>query len=229
MSEADIRAERLKKSDLLKEAGMDAYPAESARDTSVADFFGNFEEGKPATLAGRIMSLRGQGGIMFADIFDGTGRGQVVLQAENTAQIELFEKTADTGDFLEFTGTGFKTQRGKESLKVLSWKMLAKSLVPIPTEHFGVKDEELRLRERYLDILLNPETRAMFERRSKFWKVIRDFYLARGFMEVETPILENMPGGADAPQRTQYRCVYAHLSRRALAEAVARRRIPQGL
>lgn len=135
---------------------------------------------------------------MFADIFDGTGRGQMVLQADTTEKIELFEKVADVGDFVEFSGTGFKTQRGKESLKVVKWKMLAKSIAPMPTEHFGVKDEELRLRERYLDILLNPETRAMMERRSKFWKAVRDFYLARGFMEVETPVLENSPGGADA-------------------------------
>ena len=198
MSEADIRAERLKKLELLKEAGMEAYPADTARDTSVADFFGNFEENKDGILAGRVMSLRGQGGIMFADIFDGTGRGQVVLQADTVSAIELFQQTVDTGDFVEFSGTAFRTQRGKESLKVASWKMLAKSLMPMPTEHFGVKDEELRLRERYLDILLNPEARAMFERRSKFWKAIRDFYLTRGFMEVETPVLENTPGGADA-------------------------------
>lgn len=177
---------------------MEAYPAETERDTSVGDFFNNFEEGKNAILAGRIMSLRGQGGIMFADIFDGTGRGQAVLQADTTDKIELFEKTADAGDFVEFSGTGFKTQRGKESLKVTKWKMLAKSIAPMPTEHFGIKDEELRLRERYLDILLSPETRAIFDRRAKFWKAIRDFYLARGFMEVETPILENSPGGADA-------------------------------
>lgn len=198
MSEADIRAERLKKLDILKEAGMDAYPASTGRTRTVAEFFGAFEEGREATLAGRMMSLRGQGGIMFADIFDGSGRGQVVLQAETTENIELFQQAVDVGDFVEFTGTAFKTQRGKESLKVSSWKMLSKSLLPMPAEHFGVKDEELRLRERYLDMLLNRELKAMVERRAKFWQVIRQFYLERGFLEVETPVIETSPGGADA-------------------------------
>ena len=188
---------------------MDAYPAESNCshwNSEFAEKFSEFESGADEiTLAGRVMSLRGQGGIMFADIFDGTGRAQAVVQAENVADIDLFQSTVDTGDFVEFSGTAFKTQRGKESLKVASWRMLAKSLLPKPTEHFGIKDEELRLRERYLDILLNPEVRAMLERRSKFWKAIRDFYLEHGFLEVETPVLESMPGGADArPFKTHH-------------------------
>ena len=151
------------------------------------------------------MSVRGQGGIMFADMFDGTGRVQAVLQADAGpasggagADIGLFEKTVDAGDFIECSGTAFKTKRGQQSLQVASWKMLAKSLLPIPTEHFGIKDEELRLRERDIDILLTPELRAMFERRSKFWQAVRQFYLSRGFLEVETPALETTPGGADA-------------------------------
>ena len=199
MSEADIRSERLRKVDILKDAGMEPYPASTGRTISVGDFFNNFkEDGSAHALAGRIMSLRGQGGIMFADVFDGTGRGQVVLQAETAENMELFEKAVDTGDFVEFTGIAFKTQRGKESLKVTKWKMLAKSLLPIPSEHFGVKDEELRLRERYLEILLNSETRAMFERRSKFWNAAREFFISHGFLEVETPVLETSPGGAEA-------------------------------
>jgi len=202
MSESDIRAERLKKLELLKAARMEAYPAKSNQTATIVDFLANFDslekKETSTTLAGRVMSVRGQGGIMFADIFDGTGRVQAVLQADAGADIELFEKTADTGDFAEFSGTAFKTKRGQQSLKVSGWNMLAKSLLPIPTEHFGIKDEELRLRERDIDILLTPELRAMFERRSKFWQAIREFYLARGFLEVETPVLETTPGGADA-------------------------------
>ena len=202
MSEADIRAERLKKLELLKAAGMEAYPAETARDTSVADFLTNFDalekDAKKITLAGRLMSVRGQGGIMFADIFDGTARAQVVLQADMGADTELFGKAVDVGDFVECSGTAFKTKRGQQSLQVTAWKMLSKSLMPIPTEHFGIKDEETKLRQRYLDILLSEETRKMFERRSAFWKAARDFYLARDFLEVETPVLETTPGGADA-------------------------------
>ena len=181
---------------------MEAYPAKSARDTSIVDFQADFDarekNGVEVTIAGRIMARRGQGGIIFADIFDGTGRTQVVLQADSTANIELFDKAVDTGDFAEFTGTAFKTKRGEQSLKASSWSMLSKSLLPIPDEWFGLKDEEKKLRERDIDILLNPELRAMFVRRAKFWQAVRDFFLARGFLEVETPALETMPGGADA-------------------------------
>lgn len=211
MSEADIRAERLKKLDILRAAGMEAYPAQSQRDTTVESFLAEFEKlqngGVSITLAGRIMALRGQGGIMFANISDGTGRTQVVFQeSEMDAEMfRLFSEAADAGDFIECAGTAFITKRGEKSLQVKEWRMLAKSLLPIPTEHFGIKDEETKLRERYLDILLDPDVRAMIERRAKFWQAIREFYLARGFLEVETPVLETSPGGADArPFKTHH-------------------------
>lgn len=202
MSEADIRAERLKKLEILEAAGMEPYPATSSRTMSIGEFVADFEKLEKSAvevkLAGRIMSLRGQGGIMFADIFDGTGRVQVVIQADQGADMKLFEAAVDTGDFVECTGSAFKTKRGQQSLQVSSWRMLSKSLMPLPTEWYGIKDGELRLRERDIDILLNPETRAMFERRAAFWQAARNFYLAHGFMEVETPALETTPGGADA-------------------------------
>jgi lysyl-tRNA synthetase class 2 len=110
----------------------------------------------------------------------------------------LFADTVDTGDFLEATGHAFKTQRGSHSLKVASWRMLSKSLAPLPGEWYGIKDEELILRERYLDILLNTEVRDLFIRRARFWSAIRSFLSDRGFLEVETPVLESTPGGADA-------------------------------
>jgi lysyl-tRNA synthetase class 2 len=202
MSESDIRAERLKKLEILKAAGMDPYPAHSARDIANADFAASFESlaGKTMTVAGRALSIRGQGGIMFADLFDGTGRVQAVFQKGETQESDfaLFATTADAGDFLEVTGEPYITKRGEKSLLVRTWRMLAKTLLPIPEAHFGLKDEEKILRERYLDILLNAEVRAMFERRARFWQAIRDFYRARGFLEVETPVLESAPGGADA-------------------------------
>lgn len=224
MSEADIRAERIKKIELLKAAGMESYPARSGRDTSVADFLADFDKrektGKSQTLAGRVMSLRGQGGILFADIFDGStsfdetqdkslsaGRTQIVLQESEVDKklFELFVNAVDTGDFIEVSGTAYKTKRGEKSLKVQSWKMLAKSLLPIPDEWFGLKDEELKLRQRYLDILLTEDLRKMFLRRSRFWQAAREFYLAKGFLEVETPVLETVPGGADArPFKTHH-------------------------
>ncbi|HEV3245033.1 MAG TPA: lysine--tRNA ligase [Candidatus Paceibacterota bacterium] len=204
MSEADIRAERLKKLDTLKATGMDPYPADSHRDTSNAEALATFDElessGKKITIGGRVLSLRGQGGISFVDLFDGTARIQAVLQqSEMDADLfKLFSETVDIGDFIEVSGAAFKTRRGEHSIQAQKWRMLAKSLLPIPDEWFGLKDEEKILRERYLDILLNADTRSMIERRTKFWQAIRGFYVARGFLEVETPALETSPGGADA-------------------------------
>ena len=153
-----------------------------------------------STLAGRVLALRGQGGIMFADISDGTGKTQSVFQKADMdeAVFNLFAETVDMGDFIEVRGAPYLTKRGEKSLKAESWKMLSKSLLPIPDQWYGLKDEEKILRERYLDVLLNPEVRAMFERKAKFWQSARDFYLRNGFLEVETPVLETMPGGADA-------------------------------
>src|SRR3990167_7476758 len=163
MSEQDIRAERQKKLELLKDAGMEAYPVDSHRDTSNADALAALDEleksGRKVHLGGRVMSLRGQGGIMFADLFDGTGRIQLVFQKADMDEkvFDLFANAADVGDFVEASGTVFKTKRGERSLKVQQWKVLSKSLLPIPTEHFGIKDEELVLRQRYLNILLDEE------------------------------------------------------------------------
>jgi lysyl-tRNA synthetase, class II len=199
-----LRSERLKKLEILKASGMDAYPAHSNRTLSIKDFLLSFEKEiekqHEETLTGRVMSLRKQGGIIFGDLFDGTGRIQIVLQKTDVdeAIFNLFDQSIDQSDFIECVGIAYLTKRGEKSLKCISWRMLTKSLSPLPSEWFGLKDEELRLRQRYLDILLNPEVRAMLERRSKFWQTIRTFLMERGFLEVETPILENSPGGAEA-------------------------------
>ncbi|MBV9159353.1 MAG: lysine--tRNA ligase [Candidatus Kaiserbacteria bacterium] len=204
MSEADIRGDRIRKLEALKAAGMDPYPPRTERGIAIDSFasrFAELESGKTSvTVAGRLMALRGQGGIMFGDLYDGTGRMQIVLQKDDmdAAHFDLFSSAVDTGDFLEASGIAYTTKRGEKSLKVSKWTMLSKSLLPIPDEWYGLKDEEKVLRERYLDILLNEEVRAMFVRRSRFWNSMRYFLIERGFLEVETPVLETTPGGADA-------------------------------
>ncbi|HTR19112.1 MAG TPA: lysine--tRNA ligase [Candidatus Paceibacterota bacterium] len=235
MSEQDIRAERLRKLDILKAARMEAYPADSHRDTSNADALAHFDEleqsAKKIKIGGRVMSLRGQGGIMFADLFDGTGKMQIVLQGSEMekADFELFANAVDVGDFVEVSGIAFKTKRGEHSLQVKKWRMLAKSLLPIPDEWFGLKDEEKILRERYLDILLNPETRAMFERRARFWNSIRYFLIERGFLEVETPVLDTSPGGADArPFSTHHNALDIDISLRISLELPLKRLLVAG-
>lgn len=207
MNEADIRSERLRKIEILKEAGLDPYPVSAGLDMTLQVFLTSFDEldqsGQAITIGGRVMAIRGQGGIMFADLFDGTARVQAVVQKTemetlNDGFFELFAKTVDVGDFISVTGEAFETKRGEKSVQATKWQMLAKSLLPIPDAWFGLKDEELKLRERYLSILLDPELRALFERRERFWQTIREFYIERNFFEAETPILESTPGGADA-------------------------------
>lgn len=200
----EIRAERIKKLEELKQRGIETYPATSGRTHSGTDFLGQFDalagsEGI-ITLAGRLMSIRKQGGIAFADLYDGTVRVQVVVQQEILGEenFATFADLIEPGDFIDATGTAFTTKRGQQSLKVTSWRVLTKAIMPIPDAWFGIKDDEMRYRERYLDILLNPELHQRFIRRSKFWSTIRQFYLERGYIEVETPVIETTPGGADA-------------------------------
>jgi lysyl-tRNA synthetase class 2 len=187
---------------LLKEKGINPYPTQSQRTISVEDFLKGFNESsdKKETVSGRILSIRGQGGILFADIFDGTGRMQFVLDKSEIGDdaFGLFESTVDQGDFVEGEGKAYLTKRGQQSLRLSAWRMLSKSLMPLPTEWYGLKDPELKLRQRYLDLLLDENLRGMVERRAKFWGAMRSFLLERGFLEVETPVLENSPGGADA-------------------------------
>ncbi len=235
MSEGDIRADRLKKIDRLKAAGMDPYPAKAEPTTTVSHFVATFAEresiAEVSTLAGRVMASRGQGGIMFADLDDGTARVQCVLQKDDMdeALFALYGETVDTGDFVEITGVAYTTKRGAQSIKVQSWRMVAKSLLPIPDSWYGLKDEELILRQRYLDILLNEDIRAMFIRRSKFWQTIRNFYIERGFLEVETPVLESTPGGADArPFETHHNALDIDVSLRISLELWLKRLLVAG-
>lgn len=200
----DIRKERLKKAELLRSHGMDPYPADSNRTHENQVFLAQFESltdsHKSVTLAGRIMSLRGQGGIVFLDLYDGTDRVQVLLRKDDLAEesFALFQEAVDASDFVEVTGSAFVTNRGVNSLLGKDWRMLAKSLRPVPDGWFGLKDEDERYRKRYLDMLLSPEVIERVKKRSVFWNAIRSFMLERGFVEVETPTLETKTGGAEA-------------------------------
>jgi lysyl-tRNA synthetase class 2 len=198
-----VRAERLAKIDRLKEAGMEPYPAHTSRTHTVDLFLENHgileKNSEQVMLAGRVMSIREHGGSLFVDIFDGT-KGQCYVQRDKLGEssYDLFTGTVDTGDVVEFTGLAFMTKRGQPSLDVTGWRMLAKSLRPIPDEWFGIKDEDERFRKRYLDILLTKDLSERIKRRSRFWNVIRSYLLNRDFIEVETPVLETTTGGADA-------------------------------
>ncbi|HEX8591396.1 MAG TPA: amino acid--tRNA ligase-related protein, partial [Candidatus Paceibacterota bacterium] len=199
-----IRKERIAKLDRLREAGVDPYPATTRRTHTASEFLDNHAilaaANEMVSLAGRIMSIRDQGGVVFADLVDGSGKTQLVIQADELSEEKLvfFRSVVDGGDIIEAHGEAYTTKRGMQSLSVREWRMLAKSLQPVPDQWFGIKDEDERYRKRYLDILLTPELSARVARRSVFWNTIRTYLLERDFVEVETPVLETTTGGADA-------------------------------
>jgi lysyl-tRNA synthetase class 2 len=203
----DIVKERKRKLQQLKDQGVDPYPARVKRTHTLAEALKNFTKfkSKKLTVVGRIMSLRDQGNIIFADLRDGSGRMQVILAKKTTAEFTQLKKTADIGDFLEVTGTTLKTARGEKSVQAKNARIISKSMLPLPSEHYGLEDPETILRKRYLDSILSEETRELFVKKSAFWKNTREFLLKEGFLEVETPVLEATPGGAEAePFKTHH-------------------------
>ncbi len=200
----EIRAERVRKLKLLEEAGINPYPNRSGRTHEIGQVLGGFSvlesEGGNLVVNGRIRAVRTHGGSSFVDIEDGTGRMQLFFKKDEIGAeaFDLFVNTVDTGDFVEAAGTPMRTKSGQESLMVLNWRMLAKTLRPIPDEWYGLADEDERFRRRYLDMLLNKEVLENAKKRSIFWNAIRTYLLSREFIEVETPVLENTTGGADA-------------------------------
>jgi len=207
----EIRGARLTKLATLEEKGINPYPARVTRSHSLFDLKKGFEklekEGATVSVVGRVMSIRGQGAISFVDLFDGTESFQALLKSDNPisysgadvdSAFDFFQETVDQGDFIELSGTLFVSKRGEQTIQVESWKMVAKSLRAMPDEHYGLKDEDERYRKRYIDILLNEETRKRIIQRSVFWNSMRSFLVEREFIEVETPVLETTPGGAEA-------------------------------
>lgn len=200
----EIRAERLRKLKLLEERGINPFPNRSNRTETIGSVLKGFEaleeKGTVVTIDGRVRALRKHGGSAFLDIEDGSGRMQAFFKKDEIGEdaFTLFEDVLDMGDFIEVTGTAMRTKHGQESILATSWRMLAKSLRPIPDEWYGFSDEEERFRRRYLDMLINKEVLENAQKRSVFWNAFRSYLLERGFVEVETPVLENTTGGAEA-------------------------------
>ena len=199
----EIRQARLNKLAILKEKGIDPYPAVSNASHTLAQLVAGFavleSEKTVVTAVGRVMSFRSQGGLIFFDLFDGTGRFQSLLKKDTAEEaFLLFDQTVDIGDFVEVSGNLFVTKRGQQTIEVSSWNMLSKSLSPLPEKWAGLQDVEEKMRKRYLDILFNDDVREMIVKKAKFWQSIRNFLVKEGFLEVETPVIENTTGGADA-------------------------------
>ncbi len=171
------------------------------RDAAAADILGRFEEyeGKTVTLAGRMMSKRIMGKASFMHFMDMTAQIQAYIKVDDVGAeaYQAFKKT-DIGDIVGVTGVVFRTQRGEISIHANSVTLLSKSLLPLPEKFHGLKDQELRYRQRYVDLIVNPEVKETFIKRSRIIKGIRDFLDDDGFLEVETPVLHAIPGGAAA-------------------------------
>src|SRR3990167_9359628 len=201
-SERPEREIRLEKLQALRAQHLEPYPARVRRDLTLAAVEKDFLnlDGKKFFVVGRVRSLRRHGKIIFLHIEDGTGKMQLVLQFNVLGQhvYRTLENFLDIGDFLEVYGNPYVTKKNEHSLLVHSLRIIAKALRPIPDTWYGLKDDEERYRRRYLDILVNPDVAEIIVKGSKFWKSIRGFMFAEGFMEVETPVLENTTGGADA-------------------------------
>lgn len=195
MALTDIKKDRLKKLDQIKEAGVDPYPAKSERKNTVIEALDSF--GKKVTVVGRLRSLRQMGKIMFCDLEDESGKIQLLFSQATLVNYD-FLNNLDIGDFLQVFGEVIKTQAGAITVSVEEFKLLTKSLLPLPSDFYGLKDTEERLRKRYVDLAVNPEVRELFRKKSKFWAIIRNYLLDKGFLEVETPVLQNIPSGADA-------------------------------
>src|SRR3990167_10197079 len=200
----EIRNTRIKKLELLRQADINPYPADSKKELSLQEALGRFAElqGKKESkwVAGRIMSIRGQGKIIFITLYDGTASFQGLLKEDvlGKEMFGLFNDVIDIGDFVELRGIFFETERGEKTIEAADWRILTKSLRPLPEKWHGLHDPEERFRKRYLDILMNPEIKELFEKKAKFWDATRNFLKKENFLEVETPTIEITTGGAEA-------------------------------
>ncbi|MEK9209204.1 MAG: lysine--tRNA ligase [Patescibacteria group bacterium] len=240
----EIRKTRIEKLKKLKEAGMEPYPISCKRDFYLAEVLADFSKlskrKTPLNLVGRLLAIREHGGSLFCDFADGstslTAGGPAKLQAYLKKDIigeklfSLFKEAVDVGDFLEFQGKLFLTKKKEKTIEIKEWRMLAKSLRPLPEKWHGLQDIEERFRKRYLDILMNKEVRERFFLRSKIISELRKFLEKEGFVEAETPILQPLAGGAAAqPFITHHNALVIDLYLRIAPELYLKRLLIAGL
>lgn len=207
----ELRNERLRKLKNLQSAGIWPYPGETKRTHAIGAALSdwkNLEDAqKEIIVAGRLRSMRGHGGMLFGDIQDGTGKIQILLKKDGLGEksYQFFADNFDVGDFVQIRGTALTTKRGEKTVLAVDYKMLAKALRPLPDKWHGLQDTEERYRKRYLDLIFNEDVRKKFVIRTEIVRAIRNFLDEHGFMEVETPILQTIYGGATAkPFKTYF-------------------------
>lgn len=193
----EIRQIRAEKLTALVSKGIDPYGQRFQGAIPVKTILQTFEEGKSVIAAGRVMANRKHGKVMFMDLRDMTDKIQIFVRKDNVGE-ELFEiaESLDIGDIVGVKGELFTTKTGEHSIRVFELIVLAKSLMCLPEKWHGLKDVEIRYRQRYLDLIANLDVRDVFIKRSRIVSYIRRYFDERGFLEVETPMLQPMPGGA---------------------------------
>ena len=198
----DLINERIKKRDAFIAAGHDPYPARVPRTHAISDVLAKFDMlsagQKTVKVAGRITGKRGHGGIFFLDVRDGGDAVQVVGKSDDLNDFTLFQENLDIGDFISVTGQVFETKSGEPSIAAKKIILAGKSMRPAPSEWYGLSDVETRLRSRYLEFIVDPGARELFVKKNRFWNAWRSELVKNDFLEVETPVLESSPGGADA-------------------------------
>ena len=222
-AQEEIKKRRIEKLENFRKAGIDPYPSEVKAHKKIREAILNFESfvGKKIVLVGRIRTIRVHGGATFLHFEDFTGRFQAYLRRDRLGEqrYEFFLDNFDIGDFALFEGTLFKTKRGEKTIEVENYQILSKSILPLPEKWHGLKDIEERFRKRYLDILMSPEVKEKFILRSKLIQAVREFFLNKGYIEVETPILQPLYGGALAdPFKTYHKSLDMELYLRISSE-----------
>jgi lysyl-tRNA synthetase class 2 len=193
----ELIQQRIAKLEALKAKNVPLYPAEVPRHDNIGSVLSSFEEGKKVALCGRITANRSHGKVSFMDLRDNTGKIQLYLKCDvvGEGKAGLIE-SLDIADIISVSGELFKTRTGELTVKVLDFTILSKALRPLPEKWHGLKDVELRYRQRYLDLLSNEEVKKVFILRARIIRSVRDFLDGKGFLEVETPMMHDIAGGA---------------------------------
>lgn len=228
--ENEFRAQRLAHLKELAGLGYQPFGGRYERTGTLQEVRAGFVEGTAARIAGRMVGMREMGKSIFAHLQDGTGRFQIYVRKEAVGE-EAFRafKLLDLGDHVGAAGELFTTRMGEPSLKVDQWTLLSKALLPLPAKWHGLQDIEIRYRRRYLDLIANPDVCSVFQKRSLAVKAIRDFLFERGYLEVETPMMQSMAGGAAAtPFQTHYAALDANMYLRIAPELYLKRLLVGG-